>query len=304
MLRPRSRAVLIDYDPVRDTFTVVAETAAPPWTFGEPAVGDFDQDGRVEFISGNDSGYGLFEYDGRALSFIDYVIRDSNALNQSAVACRPKPDGVLYALLASSGRGPLYRAWLLRPVADNSFEVVWSLAEPGGGSGSHDVYAADIDCDGLDELFINLETTRVWEWDEAAGDFVPGCAWERSVYGIFVQMQMTDFDQDGNREWSTIPSYSVFRTFEDPRCRPCCPCHGDPLCDSVKTDVFDVIACITVAFGDAASMTDPSCPGERTDVDCSGTTDILDVVHVIAVAFQGASPEAEFCAKPSCAGQP
>ncbi len=299
-----AEAVIIHYDPVRDTFAAVASAAAPPWTFGESAVGDFDGDGRVEFITGNDYGYGLFEYDGRTLSYISNVLNNRNALNQSAVACRPKPDGALYALLASSGGDSHYRAWLLRAVADNSFEVAWYHEEPGGGEGSHHVYAADIDCDGLDELFLNLETTRVWEWDEAVGDFVPGCTWERSTYGMFKQMQMTDFDQDGNREWSTIPDWSLFRTFEDSRCRPCCPCHGDPLCDGVITDVFDVIACIGVAFGGAAARFDPSCPRERTDVDCSGVTDVLDVVHVIAVAFQGASPEAEFCAKPSCAGQP
>lgn len=303
-----ARAVIIHYDPVRDTFTMVANVAAPPWTFGEAAVGDFDGDGRVEFISGNDRGYGLFEYDGRTLSFIGYMIQNSNVMNQSAVACQPKPDGVLHALLASSGRGPsggsLYRAWLLRPVADNSFEVVWYHEEPAGGEGSHHVYAADIDCDGLDELFLNLETTQVWEWDQTVGDFVPGCEWERSVYGMFMQMQVTDFDQDGNREWSTIPFWSLFRTFEDSRCRPCCPCFADPFCDGVKTDVFDVVACIDVAFGAASARFDPTCPRERTDVDCSGVTDIFDVLHVIAVAFRNASYDVEFCAKPSCAGPP
>ncbi len=301
-----AEAVIVHYDPVRDTFAVVAEAAAPRYTFGESAVGDFDGDGRVEFISGNDYGYGLFEYDGRTLSFIGYVIQNSHAMHQSAVACRPKPDGVLHALLASSGRGPnggaLYRAWLLRAVADNIFEVAWYHEEPAGGTGSHHVYAADIDCDGVDELFLNFEITRVWEWDETVSDFVPGCDWERSIYGMFVQMQVTDIDQDGNREWSTIPGWSAFRTFEDSRCRPCCPCFGDPFCDSVKTDVFDVIACMEVAFGGAAAKFDPSCPLARTDVDCSGVTDVFDVVHVIAVAFKAANPDTEFCAKPSCAG--
>ncbi len=298
-----AEAVIIHYDPVRDTFTVVATTAAPRYTFGESAVGDFDGDDRVEFITGNDYGYGLFEYDGRTLSYIGNLINNRGAMNQSTVACRPKPDGTLYALVASSGGDLFYRAWLLRAVADNKFEAVWYHEEPASGEGSHDVYAVDIDCDGLDELFLNLEITRVWEWDEAIGDFVPGCTWERSTYGKFVEMQMTDFDQDGNREWSTIPVYNIFRTFEDSRCHPCCPCHGDPKCDSVVTDVFDVVACIDVAFGGTDEKLDPTCPRARTDVDCSGVTDILDVLHVIAVAFKAANPDTEFCAKQSCAGQ-
>lgn len=74
-----------------------------------------------------------------------------------------------------------------------------------------------------------------------------------------------------------------------------CPCPADPACDSVRSDVLDVVGVINVAFRGVAGTTDPSCTRERTDVNCSATTDVLDVVKVVNVAFRGMAAATEYC---------
>lgn len=80
-------------------------------------------------------------------------------------------------------------------------------------------------------------------------------------------------------------------------CQCACQCHCDPAgCDQAQ-DVLDVLATINVALRGAAAIPDPlpTCPRERTDVDCSGDTDIIDVVKMINVAFRGMTAASEFC---------
>ena len=76
-----------------------------------------------------------------------------------------------------------------------------------------------------------------------------------------------------------------------------CECHGDPQCDSVVSDLLDVIHTIDVAIRGVPPIADPNaaCPKETTDVDCTDTTDVVDVVKVINVAFRGANAATEFC---------
>ncbi len=74
-----------------------------------------------------------------------------------------------------------------------------------------------------------------------------------------------------------------------------CPCPADPACDSVRSDVLDVVGVINVAFRGVAGTTDPSCVRERSDVNCTGTTDVLDVVKVVNVAFRGMTASTEYC---------
>ncbi len=80
---------------------------------------------------------------------------------------------------------------------------------------------------------------------------------------------------------------------------PCgCPCLADPAClsSSIHTvDVLDVVGFIDVAFRGVACIQDPTCPRERTDVDCTGATDVADVVKVIDVAFRNGDPATRFC---------
>lgn len=74
-----------------------------------------------------------------------------------------------------------------------------------------------------------------------------------------------------------------------------CPCPADPACDSVRSDVLDVVGVINVAFRGVASTTDPSCTRERSDVNCSASTDVIDVVKVVNVAFRGMAAATEYC---------
>lgn len=74
-----------------------------------------------------------------------------------------------------------------------------------------------------------------------------------------------------------------------------CPCPADPVCDSVRSNIQDVVAVVNVAFRGLAPTTDPSCIRERTDVNCNGSTEVLDVVKVVNVAFRGFAAATEFC---------
>lgn len=74
-----------------------------------------------------------------------------------------------------------------------------------------------------------------------------------------------------------------------------CPCPADPECDSVRSNVLDVVITINVAFRNAAPVTDPMCVRARADVNCSGSPDVIDVVKVVGVAFRSLSPAAEYC---------
>lgn len=297
-----SIVALADYDSTRDTFTVIASAPAPFRTMGQTAAGDFDNDGHPEFITGNRWGYSLFEFDGQSLNYGGRVGLDSaDGSYQSAIACRPKPDGLLYALVGSALGYGGYGASLLKPIGDNQFEISHTFSAPVPASGSHDVYADDIDCDGLDELLVIQDSTRVWEWDNTVGDFIQVCAWSRTF-----RFQTTDLDQDGAKEWtgsfqSSATTWTV-RAVEDPRCggvRCGCPCQGDPECDGVA-DVLDIVRVIDRAFRayetvNGYSCTTPTCVDGLTDVDCSGTTDIVDVVRLISVAIRGQNPLQNFC---------
>ncbi|HWO56835.1 MAG TPA: hypothetical protein VNN55_04630, partial [bacterium] len=68
-----------------------------------------------------------------------------------------------------------------------------------------------------------------------------------------------------------------------------------PACDSVPSDIQDVVKVINTAFRGDAPVADIYCPFERTDVTCDLRTDVLDVVGMVNVAFRGGDPESEFC---------
>jgi hypothetical protein len=305
-----AHAVIIKYDSASGDFFKLADVSAPNGAAGRPAVGDFDQDGRMEFISGNNSfGYELFEWQDSVLVHIG-MVGDSTGLGSfSAVACRPKPGGVLHALIGHSKVDWVYQ--LLEPTGDNTFEVVHVFREFTGGNGVHPCQAADTDCDGLDELLMSFYPyDRVWEWDDAVGDFVLGCTWHSDDFDGFVDLYAVDLDQNGAPEWGAVNSLDDFRVFPSSDCGGCdttgrcvppewcrCKCFADPQCDGV-TNVLDVVQTVNVAFRGAIPTADPypDCPeSEVTDVDCSGSTDVLDVVHVINVSFRGGDPDSEFC---------
>jgi len=81
-----------------------------------------------------------------------------------------------------------------------------------------------------------------------------------------------------------------------------CPCHGDPLCDSV-TNIQDVVATVNVAFRGGAPVVDPLCPhspGGRTDLNCDGVATVVDVVRMVNVAFRGYDPATQICNPCAC----
>jgi len=308
-----ARAVLIKYDSLSGTFLKIADVEAPLGAKGRPAAADFDSDGRMEFISAHYSGYSLFEWQDPVLIFVGSVgavLPGSGNFN--AVACRPKPDGIVRALLGhSSGNLLGFYYQLLLATGDNTFEVEDVFQEFTGFIGITPCHAADTDCDGLDELLMTFHPTyKVWQWEPGLEQYELGCSWSADVYGALMSTYDVDFNGDISREWGLVNHEDVFRAFPDPECLCCdssgtcappssecyCFCLSDPVCDGVS-NVLDVVKAVDVAFRSAASQSDPfpQCPHDRTDVDCSNDTDILDVVHLVNVTFRGADPLMEFC---------
>lgn len=111
---------------------------------------------------------------------------------------------------------------------------------------------------------------------------------------------MPDLDYAGEDSITYLASdgtdtsgHAMIRITIYPECG--CPCPADPVCDSVRSNVQDVVNTVNVAFRGTASVSDPSCIRERTDVNCSGSTNVQDVVKVVNVAFRGASAATEYC---------
>ena len=76
-----------------------------------------------------------------------------------------------------------------------------------------------------------------------------------------------------------------------------CDCFGDPRCDSIINDIFDIVEAANVAFRFGPPLPDPNplCPRTRTDVNCDGATNIFDIVKFADVAFRFVSPSVAFC---------
>jgi len=307
-----SRTVIIDYDPILDSFVKIDDWPAPDGAIGTPAVGDFDEDGRVEIISGNNSfGYGLFEWTGATLAYRGVITDTAWGGNASAVACRPKPDGKLYALLGHSSSQLGYRYNLLKATGDNVFVVTDSFQENTGATGIHPCWAVDVDCDGLDELVMHFfPSERAWEWNVAAGEFGQYCTWSFDQYGSMVSWQTVDLDQNDAPEWSSVNHTYEFRVLPGDSCHGCdtsnsctppspdcyCFCHADPVCNGL-TNVFDVVAAVDVAFRAGVPEPDPypQCPYFRTDVNCDSVTNVFDVVGFVDIAFRSGDPNSIIC---------
>jgi len=306
------RAVIIDYDTSLGTFVTTSDIPVPNSAAGYPAVGDFDEDGRVEFISGNNIfGYSLLEWQATGLSYIGVITDTAWGGNATAVACRPKPDGKLYALLGHSSSQLGFRYQLLEAVDDNEFVVAHTFQEQTGATGIHPCWAADTDCDGLEELVMHFyPMERQWEWDLLTGQFIHTCAWGFDDFGSLVRWYTIDIDQNRASEFASVNHAIIFRVFQGDTCYNCeesgecippgedcyCHCFADPGCDGLS-NVFDVVAAVDVAFRSAAPMTDPfpQCPYVRSDVNCDGVTNVFDVIALVDVAFRNGVPAQAFC---------
>jgi len=74
-----------------------------------------------------------------------------------------------------------------------------------------------------------------------------------------------------------------------------CDCWADPHCDSVRSDVLDVVKTIDVAFrGAAIPPPIQGCLTAYTDVNYDYSTDVIDVVRVVNVAFRGGTVAANY----------
>ncbi len=209
-----ARAMIVDYDPVGGGFILSHNISTPANTGGATAAGDFDQDGRFEFITGNSSGYGLFEHDATGLYYRGTIEGSFGGTWASAV--RPKPDGTLYALLGGSSFDQGYRYQLRRPTGDNTFAVETTFQEITGWAGIHPSHPLDADCDGLDEFTMNFyPMTKVYEWDAGLNQFQSIWSWDQAQTGTFVQWGDADCDQDQVREWCCVNHTNLFRAYED-----------------------------------------------------------------------------------------
>lgn len=223
------RAQLIKYNHLTGGFDRIADIPVPAYTGGPPAVGDFDSDGRIEFISGHFTPtglgeYGLFEYDGLSLNYVGPVGVPYDANTQYAAAARPKPGGVLHALLGYSGLS--YRYQLLEPTGDNTFNLVAEFTDSTGWSGAPPCAAMDINCDGLDEMIVHFYPTPdpALKWNETLGTSDTVCRWPHGSFGTFVRFHSTDLNQDGIRELSTVNTDNLLRAFQG----ACAVCTSSP----------------------------------------------------------------------------
>ncbi len=307
-----AQAVIIDFDPVADTFRIMSQVDVPINFGGPPGIADFDDDGNLEFVCGGLDGYGLVELRDTTLYFIG-IIDSTPGNNNAAAASRPYADNSL-RLLLSHAVTETYWVDVLKSTGDNSFEIERTLADTTGHTGYSNVISCDTDCDSLDEFVGTFIPSWVeWGWDATTGSFESHCEWGIGDYpGALGQWYSMDLDRNGRPEWCAIGNVQIFYVFPDPNCTNCdslgrcptkedtppcyCPCADDPVCDHTVSDVVDVVTSISVAFRGAPSVSDPYCPRARTDVDCDALTTVLDVVKTINVAFRGMPAAQEYCA--------
>ncbi len=300
-----SLAVVVDYDPLADSFYIASAIEAPIGTVGRQAIGDFDNDGRMEFIVGNDFGYGLFEWLNASLVYIGGVGSAGEGNTFTASSVRPGPCGEPRALLGYSSPVVYEHHYeLMKAVGDNLFETVHVFAETTGWTGVQPNLGADVDCDGLDELTMAIPPYQeVWDWDSETSEFVLQCSDLGEGPGAFAGVFSLDLDRNGASEWAGVTSGGDFHVWKQSPCEACesagvctpsppcgCESHADPSDDGISADIVDVVLTIGVAFRAASAETDPApcCPFAETDLDCDGTTNVVDVVKMIEIAFRSA----------------
>jgi hypothetical protein len=213
------RVMIVDYDRPSGQFQVTDDISAPAGTYGVTAAADFDEDGRIEFITGNGTGYGLFEYDpGADPAGLYYRGNISGALpGQHATALRPLPDHQPQVLLGHSSFTNGYRYTLMRATGDNTFTVAHVFQESTGYAGIQPSLGCDADLDGMDEIIMEFHPlSKVLDWDVASQAFQQVWAWdETSELGTFVSWTKTDLDWDGVPECTSGNHMNVIHAFED-----------------------------------------------------------------------------------------
>ncbi len=212
-----SHVMVVQYDPEQDTYIVTDHFIAPPGHGGHTAAGDFDTDGKTEFITGNYDGYGLFEYENTVEpSKLIYkgVIPGSHSGNWAS-SLRPYGSKRLHVLLGHSSGSVGYSYQLLKPNGNNTFEIVQVFTQDTGWFGIHPSFVLDDDNDNMDEFCLNFyPETWVYEWDPTLGQFVHIWTWNQFDQGTFVWFNPTDVDQDGSKEYGLLNHNNLLRFFE------------------------------------------------------------------------------------------
>jgi hypothetical protein len=209
-----TRVYLVDYNPVTWSFYVRYNLPASGGTYGPAAAGDFDHDGRTEFLIGHHTGYDLYECGPGGLSLIGLIPDTEDGAWGTAV--RPEPDGVLRALLGHSSFDLGFKYRLLRATGDNTFVTEKIFQEITGWSGIHPAYPLDADADGLQEFVLGLyPNARVFDWNTTLGDFENVWSWDQTLTGTFAAYDDCDLDKDGLREWCMVNHLNVFSAYED-----------------------------------------------------------------------------------------
>lgn len=218
--------------------------------------------------------------------------------------------------LATSPLGQLpdrNNRWPAALVTRNRYAVIADIADPWAdcsGPTSNSYGERSLQCDGVSPdgvLYVSVSTGNDGIGEEIA--MWPGSDTTPSLELIFpVNGNPGIFEIDtccmtpGNHlvfvDEDVSPAPGMQFTKGTITLVPCaCSCFSDPNCDSVISDVVDVVRTIDMAFRDSPEAADPIvvCPRSPTDVDCSGLTDAVDVVKIVNVAFRNADPATEYC---------
>jgi len=209
-----AQAMIVDYSPVTSSFYTRSNIAAPAGTGGPTAAADFDDDGRVEFVTGSSGGYHVFE-------FISGALVDRGAIGLAeggmwATALRPVPGRTPHAILGYSSFADGYRYHLMRPSGDNTFVLAEVFQAMTGYAGLHSSFALDADCDGVDEFVVSLyPIARFYEWEHTSDAFRELWSLDQTVAGTMLRWGKSDIDRDGVAEWCCVNHNNLFRAYED-----------------------------------------------------------------------------------------
>lgn len=218
------RVQLIKYDPIGGGFIRIADIPAPPFTSGPAAVGDLDGDGNIEFVTGSELTYSLFEYKDDSLSYIGDVGGPYWAETHHATTARPFPDGEIHLVLGYSSIELGYRFQLLRATGDNAFELAYEIIEdePTGWSGFPRSAAIDFNCDGRDDLLLRRYPgpDEIYTWNDNEGEFLSICGVDHPTYGSLIRFFALDLNRNGIPDLAGINTVREFFSFEG-ECTSC-----------------------------------------------------------------------------------
>jgi hypothetical protein len=230
------RIMLIDYDAEADAFVVTDDLPAPAGTGGRSAIADFDNDGRVEILTGNESGYELLEYDG---GLIDRGLIETQYWGNWACTVRPMPGEGQLALLGHSSYNAGFRYDLRRATGDNTFETVHVFQEIPGPYGIPPSFPLDSDNDGLQEFVMSFyPMAKIYEWQPGDPEFEQIWSWDQTATGTFRWWVAGDLDHDSVPEWCCLNHHDIFRAFEDQDAAPSSIVNSGPIGEPLRIEIF------------------------------------------------------------------